>query len=96
MNSCFGLSKEDLSLLIAILQQAGVRGKVFGSRVRGSEKKFSDLDLCLVDEVSFAAYAQLQEAFEESSLPIVVDLSRYEDLNASFKDLVDREGILIP
>lgn len=96
MSGHFGLVAEDLTLLLNILKPFQIQGKVFGSRVRGIEKKFSDLDLCILGQVSFNLIGQLQEAFEASSLPIVVDVSRYEDLNPDFQELVDREGVLVP
>ncbi len=96
MNGRFGLADEDLAILVRLMNQFGLQGKVFGSRVRAKEKKFSDLDLCIIGNVRLDLIGQLQEAFEASTLPIVVDVSRYEDLNPSFQELVDREGILIP
>ncbi|MCX6110372.1 MAG: nucleotidyltransferase domain-containing protein [Proteobacteria bacterium] len=96
MSGRFGLMAADVDLLMTQMRQLGLRGKVFGSRVRGTEKKFSDLDLCILGNVALTRIGQLQEALEASGLPIVVDVSRYEDLHTNFQALVDREGVLIP
>jgi type I restriction enzyme S subunit len=48
----------------------------FGSRVSGRAKRFSDLDLAIVfpAPISVRRLALLANAFEESNLPIKVDL----------------------
>ncbi len=92
----FGLTESDRSILIELLQRFDLKARVFGSRVRGKENEFSDLDLCLDGTVSLDILAQLQESLEASPLPIIVDVSRYEDLSPTFQALVDQEGVLIP
>lgn len=47
---------------------------VFGSRVMGKTKKFSDLDLCFFESIPNSVLLKIEEEFEESDLPYKVDL----------------------
>jgi ribosomal protein S18 acetylase RimI-like enzyme/predicted nucleotidyltransferase len=58
---------------------------VFGSRAKGTQKRFSDLDLLYFDAIPSNALSQIQEAFEESELPFTVDLVHYDSCDANFK-----------
>jgi predicted nucleotidyltransferase len=46
----------------------------FGSRVKGTHKEFSDLDLCYKENISDSVIATLQHEFEQSDLPFKVDI----------------------
>ena len=61
----------------------------FGSRVKGLAKKHSDLDLALWPErpLHWLALALLREAFEESDLPIRVDVVDWSACSPEFKRL---------
>lgn len=65
---------------------------VFGSRVAGSSKPSSDLDLALVSEspVEVAKRAALSVAFEESDLPFRVDVVELQQLPPSMRESVLR------
>ena len=76
------------SELLALLQQylPGVTIWAFGSRVKGTSRRHSDLDLVLFSRPEQAAQvALLHEALEESSLPFRVDLLVWENIPASFQ-----------
>ena len=76
------------SELLALLQQylPGVTVWAFGSRVKGTSRRHSDLDLVLFSRPEQAAQvALLHEALEESSLPFRVDLLVWENIPASFQ-----------
>ncbi len=62
----------------------------FGSRVNGKAKKFSDLDLMLKTgaSVSWKKLAGLRESFEDSDLPITVDLVDWSNCSDEFRRLV--------
>ena len=66
---------------------------VFGSRVKGTFKKFSDLDLCLKHKISDYDYELLAEKFEESDLPFTVDLVEYHRIDDAFKKVIDQEAV---
>jgi predicted nucleotidyltransferase len=65
----------------------------FGSRATGHAKRFADLDICILSPLSLAELAELREGFDESNLPFVVDLCRWEDLSADFRQAVARDGV---
>ena len=79
------------SELLALLQQylPGVTVWAFGSRVKGTSRRHSDLDLVLFSRPEQAAQvALLHEALEESSLPFRVDLLVWENIPASFQHTI--------
>ena len=68
----------------------------YGSRVKGTAKPWSDLDL-----VAFAspeqknAVAELREAFDESDLPFRVDLFIWDEVPESFKENIRKERVVL-
>lgn len=91
------LPSEHLSTVKHILQQVapGVSVFAFGSRVNGRAKKHSDLDLGLEAQQSldWRQMARLREAFEESDLPIRVDVVDWAECSPTFKTSV---GVRVP
>jgi predicted nucleotidyltransferase len=68
---------------------------VYGSRVKGNNKKFSDLDICLKDSISAYEYEFIVEKFEKSDLPFRVDLTEFDKVSDSFKKIIESEGVLL-
>jgi uncharacterized protein len=68
---------------------------VYGSRVKGNNKKFSDLDICLKDSISAYEHELLVEKFEKSALPFRVDLTEFDKVSESFKKIIESEGVLL-
>lgn len=64
--------------------------RVFGSRVDGSPKPYSDLDLAFVaeKELNLAAIGRLKEAFEESDLPFRVDVLDWNSISEDFRKII--------
>lgn len=62
----------------------------FGSRVTGTEKTYSDLDLAILTDrpLSFERMATIRDAFDESDLPIRVDIVDWAATSASFRDII--------
>lgn len=60
----------------------------FGSRVKGTHKSLSDLDLCLLTSIPILEKAQLQEDFDESDLPFKVDLIQWDDISEDFRQII--------
>lgn len=86
------LSAQELALVKHILRNYPAT-VIFGSRIKGTSKKFSDLDVCLKDPITDYEYVVLEEAFQESDLPFKVDLIDYSKIDDSFKNIVDAEGM---
>ncbi len=73
------LQDEHLAVLRSCLRlhlPAGARAFAFGSRVEGSARRYSDLDVALVWDrpLDLDTMAVLAEALSESDLPFKVDL----------------------
>ena len=69
----------------------------FGSRVQGTAKKFSDLDLILLGEepVEPDVLSDLRYAFAESNLSISVDVLEWSSLSSSFRRVIERTPLEI-
>ena len=62
---------------------------VFGSRANGAAKKYSDLDLAIVGEpLPLELESRLADAFEESDLPIKVDIVDLNKVSPEFGALI--------
>jgi len=69
----------------------GVEVRAFGSRVRGTARRFSDLDLAVVadDPLPADRLEALRDAFSASDLPILVDVLDWHAVNPAFRAVVD-------
>ena len=62
----------------------------FGSRVTGTAKPYSDLDLVVMgeNEIYLETMAQLKNAFAESDLPYRVDIVEWCQTSEEFKHII--------
>lgn len=69
----------------------------FGSRVNGAAKPMSDLDLAIAlpEPMDLKTLAALQEAFEESTLPMKVDVVDLGKTSPEFKQIIERRKVII-
>ena len=66
----------------------------YGSRVKGTSRPASDLDLVVFARPEQRAQvAELREAFEESDLPFPVDLFVWDEVPESFREMAARDCI---
>lgn len=86
------LDKDQLTIVKSILKKHLPNKQVvaFGSRVSGSFKTYSDLDLCVMGEtpLSFLALANIREAFSKSDLPIKVDIVDWQSITPEFQAII--------
>ncbi len=84
-----GLSKNELNQLRTMIGK-NYTVLIFGSRVTGKHKKFSDVDLCLKSDrkIPDSEIAELKFRFQESNFPYKIDLVDFADLSDDFKSLV--------
>ena len=82
------------TILAEHLPQARVLA--FGSRVAGSPRKYSDLDLAIIqpEPLSLRTISRLKNAFEDSDLPICVDLVDWNQADIEFKAMVAAQGMV--
>ncbi len=101
-NNTIDIAPEQLALVKEILQKyvpSDVKIWIFGSRVTGNAKKYSDLDIAL-QHINSKKIAQqilndLYLAFDESLLPWKVDLVDYCDLSENFQKIIEQHRVLL-
>ena len=88
------LRPDHLAIVKRILAQHVPEHEVraFGSRVTGTTKPHSDLDLAVMTETALDALrlANLQEAFSESDLPFRVDVLDWAAISDNFRCIIAR------
>jgi len=89
------LSPQHLETVRAILDRHVPRCEVraFGSRINGSAKNYSDLDLAVVapSKLNPDTLRYLKEAFEESDLPFRVDVLDWNETSADFQKVIEKD-----
>ena len=87
-----------LALVQAILADhvPEARVLVFGSRAAGTPRKYSDLDLAIIqsEPLSLRTIRRLKNAFEDSDLPICVDVVDWNQADSAFKAMVTAQGMV--
>ncbi|MCP2041710.1 putative nucleotidyltransferase [Neisseria sp. HSC-16F19] len=94
------MAPEALHIVRQILQQHIPQYEVraFGSRVKGSAKPYSDLDLAVMTTdrpLSLQEHADLTEAFSASDLPWKVDLVDWQLLDEAFRQVIAERYIVL-
>lgn len=71
--------------------------RAFGSRVTRTASEYSDLDLVVVGAGALqrGTVPRLKEAFEESDLPIRVDVLDWYRIPQSFRDVIERNEVVL-
>lgn len=86
------LDQEDFIKLRSILQKYPYKFYAYGSRVKGNYKKFSDLDLCIMENISNEQLFEIQDALKESDIAIKIDIKRwYIDMDQDFRSLIKQD-----
>ncbi|MGB4497522.1 MAG: nucleotidyltransferase domain-containing protein [Methylococcaceae bacterium] len=69
----------------------------FGSRVKRKAKAYSDLDLAIITQqpLSLSEMAILKEAFDDSNLPIRVDIVDWAATSPAFQKIIKQDKVLI-
>ena len=65
--------------------------RAFGSRVQGTSKPFSDLDLTVMGQtqIDFRQLAALKDAFADSNLPFRVDVVDWAATSGVFRGIIE-------
>ncbi len=87
------LQSDHLALIQTILAQHVPHAEVrtFGSRVTGTARDYSDLDLVVVgrEKIDRKTLHRLEEAFAESDLPFRVDVLDWHRISDSFRQVIE-------
>ncbi len=73
----------------------GVVAWAYGSRVKGTARRTSDLDLVVFVEPGDARVEAFREELEESDLPFVVDVHVWHDLPAEWRAGIERDKFVV-
>jgi predicted nucleotidyltransferase len=65
---------QDYQILQKILSKYPYQFYAYGSRTKGTARKFSDLDICYYDDIPDEIICQIKGELEESDLPFIVEL----------------------
>ncbi len=93
------LSEQDMRIVHEVLQTVipGREVWAFGSRATQSRmlKRFSDLDLAVEGKLTWPERAGLAEAFDESLLPIKVDVVELGLVDAEFRERIEKDFVVV-
>lgn len=93
------LTADELKIVRRILRQFVPSYEVwaFGSRVKGTQKLYSDLDLAVITDfpLDLQVHADLATAFSESDLPWKVDLVDWAMTNENFHQIILQQYVVI-
>lgn len=67
--------------------------RAFGSRVKGTARKQSDLDLVVLgnDRLVWQLIEVVKEAFQDSELPFRVDVLDWNRISAEFREVIEAQ-----
>ena len=93
------LNPQDWAIVRDILEAHVPQFEVwaFGSRVKWTAKEYSDLDLALVTDkpLDWSVSTALAEAFDESDIPIKVDLVDWASTSAAFRQIIEKDKVVV-
>ncbi len=93
------LSSGMLEIIVAILDEHVPDCEVwaFGSRVNGTAREFSDLDLALrgQEKMDWRRIERLKDAFSASDLPIIVDVLDWHALTDEFRSVIEQDYVVL-
>ena len=71
--------------------------RAFGSRATWTAKDYSDLDLAIVGKgpAGWQVLGSLIEAFEESDLPMRVDVLDWHTITVNFQQVIERDCLVL-
>ncbi len=99
MTGSIDLNPNHLAIVLGILAEHVPECEVraFGSRASWTSRDYSDLDLAVVGEgkLHWRALARLKEAFEESRLPMQVDVLDWHGISESFREMIEGEYVVV-
>lgn len=81
------------SIINSHLQDSNLKIYVFGSRVRGNAKKYSDLDVALkaASKIDFNKMSRIEIELEETTIPYKVDVIDLNNISDTFKKCIKND-----
>lgn len=93
------LTQKEKETVLSILKEYAPSLPIwaFGSRVEMTNRKTSDLDIAIINDVSLPVKkkAALREAFSESNLPFRVDVVEWSGISDTFKEIIKKNYVIL-
>ncbi len=89
------LESRHQKMLKEILNKYPYRFYAYGSRVKGTAKKYSDLDLCYQENIPSRAIAEINWELTDSYLPFTVELVNWKNMRPAFQKMIKKDLVLI-
>ena len=89
------IEKRYQNILQSILTKYPYSFYVYGSRVKGTVSKFSDLDLCYWEEIPGHTVAEINWELADSHLPFVVEIVNWKHMRPAFQKIIQKDLTLI-
>lgn len=94
-----GLSQDQIQKILQCISLHLPKVKVFafGSRIKGTSQKYSDLDLALDagHSIDLSILTKIKQALSETNIPFLIDIVDYRSIHKDFKSLIDKQKIRI-
>ena len=99
MNAMIDVEEEYLAEIRRILGEhvPDCEVRVFGSRIEGKARDFSDLDLVLVGsgKLNWRRIELLKDAFASSNLPMTIDVIDWHAISGEFRAVIENKYEII-
>jgi len=92
------IDPEDLKKLNQLISKylTGTAVWAFGSRVKGTSRSDSDLDLVVFSMPKQQSQVhQLKEALDESNLPFRVDMLVWDEISKEFRENIEKQFVVL-
>ena len=98
----FGLEDRHLDFVLSVLKRniSDVDAKfyVFGSRAKGTNKKYSDIDIAMDlngKKLDTSILGKILIEFQDSTLPYEVDVVDLNSIDEDFRNLIKKDLVLL-
>lgn len=82
-------------IVCGILNKYPYRFYAYGSRVKGTTHRTSDLDLCYQESIPDSLVFEIKDEFTESNLPFLVELVNWNHMRPVFQKAIKKDLTLI-
>lgn len=89
------MSNQDKKILERILSKYPYHFYAYGSRTKGTARKYSDLDLCYQEEIPSYKVVEIEEELENSDLPFIIELVNWKHMRPAFQQAIQKDLVLI-
>jgi len=89
------LENRHWQIIQGILSKYPYHFYAYGSRVKGTIHRTSDLDLCYQENIPDSLVFEIKDEFTESNLPFIVELVSWNHMRPAFQKAIQKDLVLI-